>query len=284
MWVLVETYHDVTYFSPESRAATDALGCKGGWMGYFGMRAAPLGAAPPELVIATFYNFHPRMVRRAVPDAWQVASPERFLETRLAGAEKTLRRMLGDALDTLDEAAELARTAAGHAVITGRPLGAANAALSSPANPAMALWQAATVLRESRGDGHIAALVAADLDPVETLALFAADTGLEPLYMQKARGWSGEEWDAAVGRLTDRGLMSPEGITQDGRVLRNHVEERTDALSAAPWDALGDAGTERLAELLTPLALSLADQNEAMRSNPMALDVRAALGRARMDT
>jgi hypothetical protein len=284
MWVLVETYHDVTYFSPESRAATDALGCKGGWMGYFGMRAAPLGAAPPELVIATFYNFHPRMVRRAVPDAWQVASPERFLETRLAGAERTLRRMLGDALDTLDEAAELARTAAGHAVITGRPLGAANAALSSPANPAMALWQAATVLRESRGDGHIAALVAADLDPVETLALFAADRGLEPLYMRKARGWSGEEWDAAVDRLTDRGLMSPGGITRDGRVLRNHVEERTDALSAAPWDALGDAGTERLAELLTPLALSLADQNEAMRSNPMALDVRAALGHARMDT
>ncbi|GAB3908026.1 hypothetical protein GCM10029964_107140 [Kibdelosporangium lantanae] len=282
--MLVETYHDVTYFSPESRAATDALGCKGGWMGYFGMRAAPLGAAPPELVVATFYNFHPRMVRRAVPDAWAVAPPERFLETRLTGAEGALRRMLGDALDTLEEAAELARTAAANAVITGRPLGAANAALPSPATPAMALWQAATVLRESRGDGHIAALVAADLDPVETLALFAADHGMAAGYMQKARGWSAEEWDAAVERLTARGLMSPEGITEDGRVLRSHVEERTDVLSAAPWEALGPAGTERLAELLTPLALSLADQNEAMRGNPMALDVRAALDRARMDT
>src|SRR5437763_17169975 len=96
MWVRFEPFHDVTYFAPESRAATDALGCKGGWMGYFGMRAAPLGAVPAELVISTFYNFHPRMVQRAIPDAWQIASPEQFLATRLAGAEAALRRMLGD--------------------------------------------------------------------------------------------------------------------------------------------------------------------------------------------
>ena len=87
MWVRFETYHDVTYFTPESRAATDALGCKGGWMGYFGMRAAPLGAAPPELVTATFYNFHPSRVARVIPDAWEIASPQRFLETRLSGVD-----------------------------------------------------------------------------------------------------------------------------------------------------------------------------------------------------
>src|SRR5437588_9745184 len=91
MWVRYETFHDVTYFTPESRAATDALGCKGGWMGYFGMRAAPLGAATPELVTSVFYNFHPSLVRRALPDAWRIASPERFLATRLAGAGAALR-------------------------------------------------------------------------------------------------------------------------------------------------------------------------------------------------
>jgi hypothetical protein len=277
MWVLLESYHDVTYFTPESRAATDALGCKGGWMGYFGMRAAPLGAAPPEVVIATFYNFHPWMVRRAIPDAWTVASPETFLKTRLAGAEAALRRMLGDALDVL------AVTAASNAPLAGRPLGAANAALESPSSLHMALWQAATVLRESRGDGHVAALVAAGLDPVETLVLFAADRGLKPAYMQVARGWSAEEWASAAGRLVDRGLVSSDGITDAGSALREDIEARTDALAAAPWDALGTDGATRLAELLTPLVLSLADQNEAMRANPMALDVRAALGRARMD-
>ncbi|NUT95311.1 MAG: hypothetical protein HOY78_25120, partial [Saccharothrix sp.] len=110
LWLRFETYHDVTYFTPESRAVTDALGCKGGWMGYFAMRAAPLGAAAPETVTAAFYSFHPRMAARALPDAWEVASPERFLAARLEGADGALRRML----PTLDvgEAAELALRAA----------------------------------------------------------------------------------------------------------------------------------------------------------------------------
>jgi hypothetical protein len=148
----------------------------------------------------------------------------------------------------------------------------------------MALWQAATVIRESRGDGHVAALVAAALDPIETLVLFAAERGLDPAYMRLARGWSEQEWDAAVARLGDRGLMSAGAITDAGKALRADIESRTDALASAPWEALGPERTARLAELLTPLVLALADQNEAMRTNPMALDVRVALGRARMDT
>ncbi len=277
MWVLFETYHDVTYFTPESRAATDELGCKGGWMGYFGMRAAPLGPVSPELVISTFYNFHPWMVRRAIPDAWEIAPPEKFLETRLLGASRALRRMLGDALDDIEEAADLAVEAAKAAPIGGRPLGAANAALPVPNEPHLALWQAATTLRESRGDGHVAALVSAELDPVETLALFAADRGLEFSYMQLARGWSSEEWAAAVQRLTERGLLTDGVITDAGVSLRADIEAKTDSLASAPWDALGPDKASRLAELLMPLVLTLADSNEAMRSNPMALNVRKAL-------
>jgi hypothetical protein len=277
MWMLLESYHDVTYFTPESRAATDALGCKGGWMGYFGMRAAPLGAVPAELVISTFYNFHPWMVRRAIPDAWQVASPAQFLETRLAGADGALRRMLGPTVSSLDEAASLAVEAAKNAPIAGRPLGAANAALPVPDEPHLALWQAATVLRESRGDGHVAALVTAELDPVEALVLFAADRGLHPAYMRKARGWSEEEWDAAAQRLAGRGLLAPDGITPAGVLLRADIEQRTDELAAEPWEALGPDRTERLASLLKAPVLALAEQNEAMRANPMALDVRVAL-------
>lgn len=277
MWVLFETYHDVTYFTPESRAATDALGCKGGWMGYFGMRAAPLGAVPPELVIATFYNFHPWMVRRAIPDAWQIASPEQFLATRLAGVNGALKRMLGPAVDDIGELAGLAREAARHAPIAGRPLGAANAALDVPEEPQLALWQATTVLRESRGDGHVAALVAARLDPVETLVLFSAERAIPHAYMQKARGWSEEEWSAAQNRLTDRGLLAGGAITEAGTALRAEIEQRTDDLAEAPWQALGPEKTKRLADLLRPLAKSLADQNEAMRVNPMAIDAASIL-------
>src|SRR5829696_4032017 len=94
MWRLLETYHGVTYFTPQSRAATDAIGCKGGWMGYFGNRAAPLGAAPPELVTAVFYNFHRDRVARALPDAWRIAEPRRFLQARLDGVDAALRDLL----------------------------------------------------------------------------------------------------------------------------------------------------------------------------------------------
>ena len=195
MWRALEPYHAVTYFAPEARAATDAMGCKGGWMSYFGLRAAPLGTTPPGVVTALFYNFHPDRVARALPAAWAVAEPERFLRARLSSIDEALRRLLGDAVasDELAEAAELAEEAAMAAPTAGRALAAANAALDRPEEPHLALWHAQTVLRESRGDGHVAALVAAGLDPCEALVVFAADghVGAEPL--RDWRGWASVE-------------------------------------------------------------------------------------------
>jgi helix-turn-helix protein len=275
MWVRFETYHDVTYFTPESRAATDAVGCKGGWMGYFGMRAAPLGAASPALVTATFYNFHPGKVARAIPDAWEVASPERFLEIRLSGVDGALRRMLpAEVLSgaELTEAAGLMRQAAESAPIAGRPLGAANAALDWPAEPHLMMWHAATRLRESRGDGHVAALVSAGLDPCETLVMFGADNGLTADYLQLARGWSPDEWALARNRLVARGLLTEEGqLTAEGTAARRWVEERTDAEAEAPWLALGGDACARLAELLNPISLYIAKSNAQMEVNPLGL-------------
>jgi hypothetical protein len=283
MWVRFETYHDVTYFTPESRAATDALGCKGGWMGYFGMRAAPLGAVPPEIVTATFYNFHPTRVARAIPDAWKVASPEEFLATRLSGVDGALRRMLPpEVLDSaeLAEAAVLLRSAAERAPIAGRALAAANAALPWPAEPHLVLWQAATRLRESRGDGHVAALVAAGLDPCETLVLFGADHGLTAEYLQIARGWSPDEWADTCQRLADRGLLARDGaLTDDGAALRRWVEDKTDEGAEIPWQGIGSEATDRAAELLTPIALRIAEANEAMRVNPLGLASEQELSR-----
>ncbi|MFE2752006.1 hypothetical protein ACFXGA_08365 [Actinosynnema sp. NPDC059335] len=274
LWVRFETYHDVTYFSPESRAVTDALGCKGGWMGYFGQRAAPLGAASPEVVTAAFFSFHPRKVARALPDAWDVATPERFLAARLEGVDRTLRRML-ESLDVA-EAAELACRAAEAVPVAGRVLAAANRALPVPDEPHLALWQACTTLRESRGDGHVAALVAADLGPCEALVLFGADNDLDPAYLRTARGWSEEEWRDAEAALAERGLLDG-GLTPAGRALRADVERRTDEAATRPWDVLGAAGTARFAELMTPIALRLGRLNEAMRTNPMAIDPVAQL-------
>jgi len=144
-------------------------------MGYFGTRAAPMGAAAPEAVVLGVLQLPPVARAPRTADRVQIAEPARFLAARLTGADGALRRMLGQ--DTIDgaelaEAAELAVSAAAAAPTAGRPLAVANALLDQPTAPHLALWQASTLLRESRGDGHVAALIAACLDPCEALVLF----------------------------------------------------------------------------------------------------------------
>ncbi len=248
-------------------------------MSYFALRAAPLGAVPPEIVTACFYNFHPGKVARAVPDTWRVAPPDTFLAARLSSVDASLRRLVGEpALRSAEvaEAAELAREAALAAPVAGRPLGAANAALPWPEPAHLALWHAQTVLREARGDGHVAALMTAGLDPCEALVLFAADTeGLDPTWLRERRGWSEPEWAAAARRLAERGLLDgaggEAGPTDAGRALRAEVERHTDELSAAPWEHLGERRSERLVEITQPLVRAIVDGDAFLPGNPMGL-------------
>ncbi|MFI6639264.1 hypothetical protein [Streptomyces sp. NPDC050504] len=270
MWHLLEPLHALLYYAPEANAEAAALGYATDerWPSYFAWRSAPLGPVSPELVTAVFHSFSPRMVAAYVPAIRDVALPSEVLAARLRAVDRTYRALFGDALASpaLAEAAELARTAAGSADLAGRPIAAANAALLAgtrsapsgapgagpalPEAPHLVLWKAATVLREHRGDGHVAALLAAGLDPVETLVSFAS-VGAAPVEVFASRGWSAEEWAAARARLERRGLVDAEGrATEAGRALRADVELRTDRLAAGPWAALGEAGTARLAELL----------------------------------
>ncbi|MGB7109611.1 MAG: hypothetical protein WBD77_03440, partial [Mycobacterium sp.] len=153
-----EPVHGVTYFAPEAREALDGLGYKGYWMGYFAARSAPLGTVPREVVTAIFYNFAPERVAKALPAAWQIAGPEAALRARQDSAVAALRRygLAGD--ENITVAAELAGKAAREALLDGRPLFAANRALPWPDDPLAALWHAATLLREHRGDAHVAVL------------------------------------------------------------------------------------------------------------------------------
>jgi hypothetical protein len=271
----VEPYHAIVYFAPESQAACTELGTRGYWMSYFALRAAPLGAAPPEVVAALFYNFAPRLVARAVPDTWAVAPPERYLAVRLAAVDAALHRVLGAEVLTSDavaEAAGLAREAALAAPTAGRALGAANAALPWPDAPHLVLWHAQTVLRELRGDGHVAALLSAGLDPVECSALLAGDIAMDQEWMRTRRGWTEQEWAAGLDRLSARGLVTPEGaVTPAGRALRAEVERTTDALADGAWTALGDARAERLAALVAPLVRTITTGDSFLRDNPMGL-------------
>ena len=253
LWTLFEPLHAVTYFTSEGRAAFEATGFRGFWRGYFAGRSAPLGLAPAAVSTALYAGFAPSMVERAIPSIWDLAPPEVALEARLEGSVAALARLLAD-VPGVEEAAELLREVATGAPTSGRALGAANAALPWPEEPVGELWQAATVLRELRGDGHVLAQLAVGLDGLSTMVLRCGhDMTREAL--QPNRGWGDLEWEVAEERLAEQGLLGRDRrITQEGLDTLARAEEITDRLAQEPWDAVGGEAADRFAELATPLA------------------------------
>jgi len=263
MWTLFEPIHAVIYFTQEGRSAFEQAGLRGFWRGYFAGRAAPLGQVSSAVVTASFFGFAPGMVARAIPGIWELISPADALRTRLAGATGALRRLLPEPGVTpqVAKAADLLWRAAGELNCAGRVLAAANAALPVPDDgftDLARLWQAATLLREHRGDGHFAALVAAGIDGCESIVLRCAiDLRREDL--QPLRGWTDEEWDDARSRLADRGWVGPDGaLTAAGREAHAAAEDATDRAAARPWARFGAEASAQLAQVLTPIAQACA--------------------------
>ena len=165
-----------------------------------------------------------------------------------------LTRLLGpDVIASPDmiTLAELTREATAACRPGGRPLYAGHAGLDWPEAPHLVMWHALSLLREHRGDGHIGALVAAELPGLEALVTHTATgQGFVAGFAQASRGWSDEEWEGAVEALTARGLLGADGtLTPAGEALRAHVEEETDRLAAAPWQHLGDDRTEEVVRI-----------------------------------
>jgi hypothetical protein len=255
MWRTLEPYHGLVYFTPHAATAYAKLGIEGR-DGYFASRAAPLGPVSAELVIATFYNFHPGLVRHAIPAVWEKASPSQILEARLEAVDLALREILGEVVDgdEISQAAMLSERAARAASIVGRPLFAGHASLAWPDPPHLVLWHAISLLREFRGDGHIAALVAVDLDPVEALITHAsaADGEIAISVLQQSRSWPEDEWESAKDRLRERGLIDGEGLTDAGVELRTRVEAMTDEAAAGAWTDLSTDEADQLRALVRP--------------------------------
>lgn len=255
---MLEPLHALGYFAPEVEAEVVGLGVRKGRATYFASRAAAMGRVGAGPVAATFYVFNPSLVAHFVPAAWEAATPEDVVAARYRGVSAAWARLLGaEALvsDEVREAAELARAASEGCSVAGRPLHAAHADLAWPDDPHMVLFHALTLLREHRGDGHVAALIGADLSGIEALVTHTATgKGFTQPAAQATRGWSDEEWSAAVSALGARGLMTSDGrLSEDGAALRTAVERRTEESAYAPWEHLGEAGTQRLTELCRPL-------------------------------
>jgi hypothetical protein len=269
MWHQLEPIHAVFWYAPEVFAEAEALGydTRTRWPSYFAWRLAALGPIGPRLAASACYSFSPDLVAAHVPAAWTVAGPAEVLAAREHAVDRMYRARLGDGDDgligspALAEAADLARTAALAASTAGRTLAAAHADLPWPDEPHLVLWHAVNLLREHRGDGHIAALQGAGLDPCEALVSFAA-IGAAPVETFASRGWTPAEWSAARDRLATRGWIDATGQATDrGRAGRDEIEWQTDRLADEPWRALGPGRTQRLADLTLPLLVRAFESN-----------------------
>jgi hypothetical protein len=254
---LLEPIHLVAYMSDEPTEALHALGYEGYWMGYFAARSAPLGKVPAEVVDAVFYNFAPGEVAQCIPSAWDVATPEAVLAARQEGCVTALRRILGDLADApaVARAADLATRAATSAPMEGRILYAGLRSLPVPDEPVARLWHAATLLREHRGDGHVAALVTAGIDGQEAHVLAALSMGMAPEEYGRLNPLTPQQLAAVVNGLRARGLVDAStAFTAAGRDTKDRIESVTDALAAPAYDCLAPDEVDQLTADLEPLA------------------------------
>jgi hypothetical protein len=262
-WRTLEPIHGAIYFVPEALEEYKRIGLEERMVGYFASRSAAMGAVPGEVVNATFFNFDPVLVQRSMDGAWQVASPSAVLEARMTAADRMIRRLAPDAIDggAVAQAAEIARRAAMVACEhpEGRPLFAGHAALAWPDAAHLVLWHAQTLLREFRGDGHIAALTAQGLSGCEALVTHAAAGDVPVDVLKTTRQRTTHDWDAAVESLKSRGWLDGDGaLTTLGTEQRGWIEDRTDELAIAPYAAIGADACEQLRALARPTSAAIA--------------------------
>ncbi|WP_234307361.1 MULTISPECIES: SCO6745 family protein [unclassified Streptomyces] len=262
MFELLEPICLVTYFADECNEELAALGHRTYWDGYFASRAAPLGRVPARVVHAAFYSFAEGEAARHIPSAWETIPPEASVAARERGSAASLRRILGDEVagsPGLARAADLATKAATNAPVEGRVMYAGMRGLEVPCEPVARLWHSATMLREHRGDGHIAALVAARIGGTEAHLLSALEQGIHPPEsFGRVHHLPKERLAAVMGGMRERGLIDTEGrFTDAGRTTKQRIETLTDELAAPPYEALSSTELDELITELEPLTATL---------------------------
>jgi hypothetical protein len=260
MFELVEPIGLIPYSADEPNETMFALGFTDYWDTYFAGRAAPLGLATAEVVDALFYNFAPGEVARHIPKVWQTTTPEAAIAARLDGCAQALRKILVDHVDTpaFARATELLLKAATSAPAEGRPMYAALLALPIPVDVVTRMFHAGALLREHRGDGHIAALVVEGVGGLEAHALWALAMDMPAEKFGRIHHLPAAQIAAVVEGMRDRGLIGDDGwLSVEGQAVRQRVEALTDDLAAKPYEALEPAELDELIGLLEPLATQL---------------------------
>lgn len=255
----LEAVHTVAYFAPHVLEVQQQHGFTDRSIGYVAARSAPLGMVPAEVVTALFYSFSHTSIARAIPDAYAIQAPSDTVSMTLGAVGDVLGSLFADVHDLADIADEAYAAAMLHP-LAGAPLGAAWASVPVSPNPAVKLWQAATVIREVRGDNHIALLMVNQLDPVEAHLSTRGDTPKLREIIGQQRLITDDAFDDAVARLKRRGLLNPDGsLSAAGEAFRQQIESDTDRLMVDPWVAFGADRADALLERLDPLVARIID-------------------------
>jgi hypothetical protein len=219
------------------------------------------------------------MVAKAVPGCWETVAPLTLCRVRAIAASEALGEACSvEARSNLLATLPLLRRAIAACDGAGRVMASANRGLWPTIGTALGTgglaeaWQACTTLREHRGDGHVAALVAHGLGGIDAHLLAAGTKAVPPEILRDNRGWSEEEWARASSRLASRGLLHADGrATDTGRTLHASIEEQTDRLAAPPYAELGDAALVDLHGALAACAREVVATGVLPFPNPMGL-------------
>jgi hypothetical protein len=260
MFELVEPIGVIPYAADEPNETMFALGFTNYWDTYFAGRAAPLGIVPAEVVDALFYNFAPGEVARHIPKVWRTTTPELAIAARRLGCANALRRILGNRVETpaFARATELLLKAATSAPVDGRPMYAALRALPIPDDGVTRCFHAASLLREHRGDGHIAALMIEGVGGVEAHVLLALDMDMPAEKFGRIHHLPAAQLDTVKDGMRERGLIGDDGwLSEQGRAVKQRVESHTDDLAAEPYACLQPGELDELMVILEPLAALL---------------------------
>ena len=209
---------------------------------------------------ALFYNFAPGEVARHIPNVWRTTTPEAAIAARQQGCVKALRRILGDHVDSpaFARAADLLLEAATSAPFEGRPMYAALRAIPVPEDVVARLFHAASLLREHRGDGHIAALMTEGVGGLEAHVLLALDMGMPAEKFGRIHHLPRAQLAAVIDGMRDRDLIGHDGwLTERGHGVKRRVEGLTDDLAATPYEILEPDELDELMAALEPLATLL---------------------------
>ncbi|MBF6599704.1 MAG: hypothetical protein IVW36_04255 [Dehalococcoidia bacterium] len=245
------------YFAPEAHERYAKLGLQGYGSGYFCSRGASLGKPGGLVVTAAFGVFSPAVVVPAVEAGWAATEPAPLLDARHDGAVASLRRLLGepDACQ-LDRAVELLQRGLARAEGAGHPLFSGLKSLPWPGDPVGQLWRCCDLVREHRGDSHIAVWTRAMVAPIEIQLMSELQMGIPLKTYSATRGWTPAEMDAALDGMRAKGWLDGDSFSPDGRALREAIESDTDAMEVPIVDAI-EPDFDELVEILRPWASAI---------------------------